>query len=259
MRITTIINGKGGVGKTTAAHALGTGLHRCKSSVPAKTLAIDYDPQGNLSYAYGADIINSPTMYHVINGDTTIDEAIQHTPQGDIIVGNPTLAKIESMFSGDDIFDGLYKLAEQLSAICGYTHILIDNQPLINGLLSRQALIAATDIVVPMSADTFTIQGLVRLEKAVESIKKRDNPKLFIAGILLTKYNPRTTVNVFAAQSIKGWTDSHDTKIYNAYIRESVKVKESQAKKQSLFDYAPDSNPALDYLAFISEYMEEEG
>lgn len=261
MRITTIINGKGGVGKTTTAQALATGLNKAMSpsGTPYKALAVDYDPQGNLSFAYGADVIASPTMYHVINGDIPIREAIQHTPQGDIIVGNASLTKIETLFSGEDIFDGLEKLKEQLLPLSAeYTHILIDNQPLIGGMLTRQTLIAANDLVVPMLADMFTIQGLARLEKAVDSIQKRDNPHLTIAGILLTKHQPRTIFGSHVGQALLTWASDHQTKVYDTYIRESVVVKEAQARKQSLFDYAPASNPAIDYEAFIQEYLQEE-
>jgi len=258
MRITTIINGKGGVGKTTTAHALGTGLPLVPSPAPLKTLAIDYDPQGNLSYAYGADVTGSPTMYHVINGDISLTDAIQHTPQGDIIVGNASLTKIETLFSGDDIFEGLNQLDDQLSTLQDYTHVIIDNQPLIGGMLTRQALIASTDLIVPMATDMFTIQGLTRLEKAVEAIKKHNNSRLHIAGILLTKHNPRTIIGTDIAKVIGKWAEVHDTKVYGAFIRDSVAVKESQAKKQSLFAYAPASNPAVDYLAFLGEYLQEE-
>jgi len=257
MRTTTIINGKGGVGKTTTTHALATGLNRTEDISRYKTLAVDYDPQGNLSFAFGADMLNSPTMYHVINGDISIKEAIQHTPQGDIIVGNASLTKIESMFAGDDIFEGLDKLKEQLQLVAGeYTHVFIDNQPLIGGMLTRQTLIAADDLVVPMVADMFTIQGLARLEKAVESIQKRDNPQLFIAGLLLTKHNPRTVFGTSVGQAIVKWAESHDTIVFDSFIREGISVKEAQAKKKSLFDYAPSGNPSIDYLMFIQEYLQ---
>ena len=278
MRTTTIINGKGGVGKTTTAHALATGLNRTVVSDGKtyrdekgneskryvrgeninryKTLAVDYDPQGNLSFAFGADTINSPTMYHIINGDISIQDAIQHTPQGDIIVGNASLTKIEAMFSGDDIFEGLDKLKSQLQSVADqYTHVFIDNQPLIGGMLTRQSLIAADDLVVPMVADMFTIQGLARLERALESMQKMYNRDLYIAGLLLTKHNPRTVFGTSVGQAIEQWASEHETIVYESFVRESVAVKEAQAKKQSLFDYAPNSNPSIDYLLFIHEYL----
>ena len=258
MRITTIINGKGGVGKTTTAQALAAGMNRIPNG-KYKTLAIDYDPQGNLSFAYGADITNAPTMYHVINGEASIDEAIQHTDQGDIVAANASLTKIDSLFSGDEIFEGLDKLKDQLIPISDrYSHAFIDNQPLIGGMLTRQALVAATDLVVPMLADMFTIQGLARLEKAVETIQKRDNPNLKIEGLLLTKHNPRTIFGSNIGEAIEKWAFNHQTRVYQNFIRESVCVKESQAKKQSLFEYAPNSNPAIDYTAFIREYLNQE-
>lgn len=255
MRITTIINGKGGVGKTTTAHALATGLDKSKY----KTLAIDYDPQGNLSYAFGVNVNNTPTMYHVFSGDISIQEAIQHTSQGDIIAGNAFLGQLEAMFSGPNYLKSIRKLAEQLRSLSTeYTHIFIDNQPLIGGILTTQALASANDLVVPVSADTFTLQGLAKLQEALKDIREMVNPKIKIDGLLLTRYNPRTIISSDLAENMRRWAAAEQTRVYNAYIRESVVVKEAQASKESLFAYSSQSNPAVDYKAFITEYLQQE-
>lgn len=254
MRITTIINGKGGVGKTTTAHALATGLNPRRY----KSLAVDYDPQGNLSLAYGADVMGSPTMYHVLNGEVTLAEAVQHTEQGDILVGNASLTKIEKMYAGEDYLEGIGKLRSSLQPLEGYTHVFIDNQPLIGGLLTMQALAAATDLVVPMSAETFAVQGFSRLQKAIESIRMHFNPGLRIDGILLTKYATRTIISSHIRETIVKWAEEFGTRVYDAAIREGVSVREAQAKHQSLFAYAPYANPTLDYKAFIKEYLQTE-
>jgi len=253
MRITTIINGKGGVGKTTTAHALATGLEK------RKTLAIDYDPQGNLSYAFGVDVTNTPTMYHVFTGDIAIEEAIQHTSQGDIVAGNAFLRQLEALFSGPNYLKSIRKLAEQLRRLTStYTHVFIDNQPLIGGILTTQSLACATDLVVPVSADTFTLQGLAKLQEAIKDIRDLVNPALRIDGLLLTRHNPRTIISGDLADNMRTWAALEHTRVYQTYIRESVIVKEAQACKKSLFAYSPHSNPALDYKAFMKEYVQGE-
>ena len=253
MRITTIINGKGGVGKTTTTHALATGIDKTKY----KALAIDYDPQGNLSHAFGVDVNNVPTLYHVFRGDLDIKEAIQHTPQGDILAGNAWLAQLEAMFSGAAYLKSIRKLKTLLSNLEGeYTHVFIDNQPLIGGILTTQSLASATDLIVPISAEVFALQGLARLQEAIGEIKENISPSLRIDGVLLTKLNPRTNISAGLTKAINKWAELEKTKVYKSFIRESVSVKEAQVNKQSLFDFAPESNPAKDYLAFIEEYLE---
>lgn len=255
MRITTIINGKGGVGKTTTTHALATGLDKTKY----KPLAIDYDPQGNLSHAFGVDVNNVPTMYHVFRGDLGLKDAVQHTPQGDIVAGNAWLAQLEAMFSGPAYLKSIRKLKQLLTDLEeDYTHVLIDNQPLIGGILTTQSLAAASDLIVPMAAEVFALQGLARLQEAVGEIKENISPTLRIDGVLLTKLNPRTNISTGLTKAINQWAEQENTKVYKTFIRESVSVKEAQVNQQSLFDFAPESNPAKDYLDFIQEYLETE-
>lgn len=255
MRITTIINGKGGVGKTTTTHILATGLDKTKY----KTLAVDYDPSGNLSYAFGANISNCPTMYHVFNGDTSIQEAIQSTPQGDIIASNASLSKLTNLFGGDDLLEGVAKLKEQLACLSNeYTHIFIDSQPTIGGIFTLQPLTAANDLVIPMEAEIFSVQGLSRLQQGVESVKKYYNSTLSINGILLTSNDLRTNISKDIKNTVDKWAKLYDTKVYNTFIRIGVCVREAQSKQQSLFDYAPKSKPAEDFLSFIKEYLQVE-
>ena len=251
MRITTIINGKGGVGKTTTAHALATGL----TKKGLRTLAIDYDPQGNLSHVYGIDVNNSPTMYHVINGDIALPDAIQRSKQGDVIAGNSSLAKMSSRFAEDAILEGILKLKEELVKLeKKYKFIIIDNQPLLGSLLTMQTMVAANDLLVPMSADAFAVQGLAKLREAIIRIKQGYNPDLKIDGLLMTRYNPRILHSNHINQNLIKWANGLDTRVYKTFIREGVAVREAHTKKQSIFDYAPLSNPAQDYNNLIAEY-----
>lgn len=253
MRITGIINGKGGVAKTSTAHALATGLGKGGY----RALAIDYDRQGNLSLAYGADTTAAPTMYHVVAGDVPIGEAIQHTAQGDIIAGNASLTKIDALFSGSSYLKGIKQLRTHLAQLPEeYTHVIIDNAPNIGGLQALQVLTAATDLVVPMTADAFSAQGVADLQEALENVREDFNPELVITGILIVRHNPRILIANKISGDLHRWAESNQTRIYKTFIRDGVSVKESQLRQQSLFDYAPTSNPAIDYLHFIEEYLD---
>lgn len=252
MRITGIINGKGGVAKTSTAHALATGLGKGGY----KTLAIDYDRQGNLSLAYGANNLSAPTMYHVINGNVTINEAIQHTEQGDVIAGNASLTKIDVLFTGSAYLKGIKQLRVHLSDLSQeYTHVIIDNAPNIGSLQALQVLAASTDLVVPMTADAFSAQGVADLQEAYENVREDFNPNLSIAGILLVRHNPRILISNKISGDLHQWADANQVRIYKTFIRNGISVKESQLRQQCLFDYAPQSNPAVDYQHFIEEYL----
>lgn len=253
MRITTIINGKGGVAKTTTTQALGTGLNQ---TAQFKPLVIDYDAQGNLSASYGLKEKECPTFYHILNGDISVKEAVRSTEEGDIIAGNASLSRVEALFN--DPITGMYAFKEQIEKLEGYTHIFIDNQPLIAGFLTRQTLVATNDIVIPVTADSFTLQGLNALYEAFKTIKKHANPDIRIDGLLLTRHNPRLTLKRDIQTNLEEWSKVLNTKVYKTHIREGVAVQEAQAVKQGIFTYDKKCNPAQDYRAFILEYLEDQ-
>ena len=152
-RITTVINQKGGVGKTTTAHALATGLnHR-----GYKALVLDTDPQGNISFVMQADATKAG-LYEAMRGEISPIEAIQHTKQGDIIPSSLYLsaADLEFTQTGRE-----YLLRELLEGISDYTHIIIDSPPAL-GIMTVNALTASDDIVIPVGADIFSLQGKAR-------------------------------------------------------------------------------------------------
>ena len=256
-RRTGCVLGKGGPGKTTVSMGLATGIPIVakQAGIEAKTLLIDNDPQGNASYAYQANTTDAPTMYHVFSGDVDIHDVIQHTPQGDIIPANQLLTKTDGLF--ENYLEAVDRLRDELDKLEGeYSHIIIDNQPLIGGLLTTQALAACTDLVIPVTADVFSLQGLERLQQAIVSIRRHVNPNLAISGILLNKFNPRFNLSGGLMQSLSKWAEMNDTKVFDTYIREGVSVREAQTVRQNLFTYAPHSNPALDFQKFIkTEYL----
>jgi len=249
--IYSISNQKGGIGKTTTAQAMANGLNR----KGYKTLLIDLDPQGNLSLSMGADPMQI-TIYEAIEGKATAADTIQHTDQGDIIPSNIMLSgadmELNARTTGREY--ALKELISPLKAL--YDYIVIDTAPSL-GILTINSLTAADRVIIPLSADIFSIAGLGQLYNTINSVIKYTNAGLKVEGILLTKFNERTILNRDLKAAIEETAAKLHTKLFSTYIREGVAIREAQAQETSIFDYAPGSNPAIDYSDFISELLGE--
>ena len=246
-RITTVINQKGGVGKTSTAHALATGLKHKGFSV----LVVDTDPQGNLSYTMRADT-NTRGLYEAMREEATALDVIQKTPQCDIIPSTLLLTAADMEFTSTGrewLLDTLLKPIKNL-----YNYIVIDSPPTL-GILTINALTACTDVIIPMGADIYSLQGLNQLYSTIGKVRKFCNREITIAGLLLTRYSSRTILARDIRDGIEAKAEELNATIYKTVIRESVSVKEAQTSQQSLFDYSPASNPAQDYMDFIREYL----
>jgi chromosome partitioning protein len=246
--IVVIANQKGGVGKTTTAHALITGL----TYKGYKALAVDTDPQGNFTYTMNADE-NAAGVYELLKGNITPPEAIQHTEQGDIISGSLMLSGADMEFSetGRE-----YLLSEALEPLRKkYDFIIIDSPPTL-GILTINALTAADDLIIPMGADAYSLQGLSQLNATIGKVKKRCNSALNVAGILITRYSGRAILSQELRETIEGKAArAVGTIVFQSVIREGIAVKEAQTQQISLYAATQKSNAALDYLAFIDEYL----
>jgi len=231
MHTIAIINQKGGVGKTTTAGALAAGLHRRGYSV----LMVDLDAQGNLTN--GAP----PAETHrLLQGERI---APTTTASGDIYTSSPALASADLTLTqtGKE-----YRLKEALEGM-SYDFCILDLPPAL-GVLTANALTAADYAIIPAKADLFSIQGIAQLTQTVNAVKKYCNPKLEIMGILLTMYNKRAILQREIAASL---SDVFETK-----IRPCGALAEAQARRMSIFDYAPKSNAAADYDNLITEVLE---
>lgn len=247
-RITTILNQKGGTGKSTTAHALATGLtHR-----GYKCLVIDADAQGNISYTMQADP-GKAGLYEAMRGDVEPSEAIQSTVQGDIISSSLDLAGADMEFTQTGREYVLREILEPISA--NYSHIIIDSPPAL-GIMSVNALTASDDIVIPVTPDIYSLQGLQQLLKNVDRVRKYSNPRIDIAGLLITrKGNNRAVATRELIDAIQERATGRNLHLYRAIIREAVAVKEAQIMRESLFDAAPKAKVTEDYSSFIDEYI----
>jgi chromosome partitioning protein len=254
MKTILIANQKGGIGKTTTATALASIL----SEKGYRTLLIDADQQGNSSDTYEARIEGAATLYDVLLDDERIPikDAIQQTKNGDIVASDPLLRKADEILNSD--INGLYRLQEALDELPGYDYVVIDTAPAMNRIL-HNCLIAADEVVIPVTADRYALQGLAQLNETIQAVRKRQNTKLKVAGFLLIKYNARTLLGKEVKESLEKIAARMETRLFETAIRESTKAKEAQAVRSTLIRYAPESTTAQDYIHFADELLKEEG
>lgn len=250
MKVISVINQKGGVGKSTTVGALAAGL----SLRGYKTLAVDLDAQCNLTYSYAAEHCKA-TALDVLTGDAAAVDAICSTENGDIIPSDYALSGADTFITetGKE-----YKLKEALEPLSGkYDYIIIDTPPAL-GILTVNALTASDTVIIPAQADIYSLQGIEQLSKTISPVKRYCNPGLTISGILLTRYNGRAVLSREVSELAADIAEKLHTKLFTARIREGIAVKEAQISQQNLYNYAPQAKVTADYSNFIDEFMEGE-
>ena len=247
--ILTITNRKGGTAKTITAGTIGAGL----TQRGYKVLFVDLDSQASLTFDTGANP-NGITAYEVLTGAAKIQDAIQSTPCGDILPGNPKLATADMTITNTG---KEYRLKEALEPVRRkYDYCIIDTAPQL-GILTINALTASTGIVIPAQAEVGSIQGIDLLRDAVEDVRKYTNPKLKVKGILLTRYNGRAILSRDMRYNLEQKAKELGTKLYDTAIRECIAVREAEASQTDIFTYSRKSNASTDYNAFIEELMKD--
>lgn len=243
-QIITVTNQKGGVGKTTTASSLVCGLHQRG----AKVLGIDLDSQGNLGFNLGLDISSGNTVYDVFKGSCSIEEAIQSTEYGDVLPSDIMLSAAEVEFTASR---REFMLSNLLAGIRDrYDFIIIDTPPALN-ILTVNAYVAATGLIVPMEAEVLSLVGITQLQETISTVRASFNPNLKVLGILINKYNGRLALSRDILEMAQVVADQLDSRVFAAKIHRGVGVAMAPAHGQTVLTYQPDSRPAQDFRSVI--------
>ncbi len=254
MRVLTIANQKGGVGKTTTAINLGTAL----TAVGERVLLIDSDPQGNASTGLGVSPqMRRKTLYDVMMEETTLAEAILRTaiPGLDLVPAEADLSGVELELGQSA--RRAYRLRDALAAVRGagaYDYVLIDCPPSLN-LLTVNAMTAADAVLVPLQCEFFALEGLTQLLRTVEQVRGALNPGLEIQGVVLTMYDKRNSLSALVAKDVR---EHLGERVYQTVIPRNVRISEAPSYGKPAIIYDLQCAGSQAYVSLAKEVIGRE-
>ena len=245
-KIISIVNQKGGVGKTTTCVSLTAALAEQKKRV----LLCDFDPQANSTSGMGVDKTVSKGVYEVLVSDIPAAEAVAHTRFGDVLPSNKALAGAGIELIGMENRE--YLLRDALETLRPqYDYIFIDCPPSLS-LLTINALVAADTVLVPIQCEYYALEGLSQVLRTIGLVRKKMNPSLELEGVVFTMYDARTNLSLEVVESVKS---SLNRTIYKTIIPRNVRLAEAPSHGMSINLYDSRSTGAESYRMLAAEVM----
>jgi chromosome partitioning protein len=248
--ILTISNQKGGVGKTTTAINLAAAIALRNK----RTLLIDLDPQSNSTIAFFDPKDIPASMFEIFSdGKTPLASIIKPTanPMLSVAPAKLSLAKLEQILAGQ--FDAPFKLKDALGPVLkDFDYIVVDTPPAL-GILTVNAMVASTHLIVPIQAAYFAIEGTDDLLETYERIRARPNPALKVLGVVITLFDKRTNISRDTNEQIRSVFGSV---LFKTRISKNVRLEESPAYKETIFTFAPKSPGAVEYRKLALEVIQ---